>query len=59
MMLALHGRPSEVDAFSFFLATQLGCTLAVIEQMTHAEYVQWQGYFTAKHAIENQKAVSA
>lgn len=54
-MLGFHDRPSEVEVFSFFLARELGKTVAEIEQMSHAEYVRWQGYFTAKHAIENKR----
>ena len=57
MMLALHDRPSEVVAFRFYLATQLGKTLGEIDDMPHDEYVQWGAYFTAKHAIENKTRV--
>lgn len=54
-MLGFHDRPSDVDVFVFFLASQLGKTVAEIELMPHAEYVRWRGYFTAKHAIENKR----
>lgn len=55
MVLALHDRPSDVDVFAYFLARELGRTVAEIEDMPHAEYVNWRAYFTAKHAIENLK----
>lgn len=54
MMFALHDRPSEIDAFRFYLATQLGKTLAEIDLMPHQEYVEWGAYFTARHAIEHK-----
>ncbi len=57
MMLALNGRPSEVDVFAFHLAKELGCFVADLERMPHSEYVQWAGFFKAKHAVENQKGV--
>jgi hypothetical protein len=57
MMLSLNGRPADVDAFAFFLATQLGKTVAELDSMTFTEFVQWRAYFTAKHAIENQRKV--
>lgn len=54
-MLALNGAPSEVDAFMFHLARELGKTLAEIGEMSHEEYVLWRAYYTAKHAMENMK----
>lgn len=52
MMFSLHGKETETDAFLFFLATQLGKTVAELDGMSHGEYVQWQAYFEAKQAIE-------
>lgn len=52
-MLALNGRASDFDAFTFYLATKLSKTVAEIEAMPHAEYVQWMGYFTAYNAIRD------
>lgn len=57
-MLALHNRPSDIDVFEFFLATQLGMTVDQLRDMGHDEYVRWAAYFKAKHAIEHQKAVT-
>lgn len=51
MMLALHGRETEFDAFVYVLAEKLHKTVGEIEQMPHAEYVRWQAYFTAQNAI--------
>lgn len=58
MMLGLLQQPSELDVFSYFLATQLGRSVGEIDAMPHAEYVNWKSYYIAKHAIENQKQVS-
>lgn len=57
MMLGLHGRPSDVEAFTYFLAHQLHKTVGEIEVMPRAEYVHWEAYFTVKHAVENMKPV--
>lgn len=57
MMLGLNGRPSDVDVFLFYLATQLGKTVGEVEEMPNAELVRWRAYFTAKHAIEHMRAV--
>jgi hypothetical protein len=58
MMLSLNGRPSDANAFLFFLATELGKTVGELEaQLSYAEFVQWQAYHTAKNAIENQRKV--
>lgn len=52
-MFSLHGKPSETDAFLFFLATELGKTVAELDGMSYGEYVQWQAYFEAKQAVES------
>lgn len=52
MMLALHGRDSDIDAFLFTLAEKLGKTVREVEEgMDHMEYVQWQAFYIAKAAI--------
>ena len=52
-MMAFHGRPSDVDVFTFHLARELGRTVGEIEAMPYEEYVGWRSYFTVKHAVEN------
>jgi hypothetical protein len=53
MMLSLNDRESHLDAFRFFLAQQLGMTVADLEaRMGHQEYLEWVAYFTAKRAME-------
>jgi hypothetical protein len=52
MMLALHGRPSHVEAFPYQLAERLHKTVSEIEALPHAELVGWAAYLTAKQAIE-------
>lgn len=54
-MLALNGRESDFDAFKFYLATKLSKSVEEIENLSHAEYVQWQGYFTAFNAIRDMR----
>jgi hypothetical protein len=55
-MLGLNGRDSEVDVFAFHLALRLGKTVGELDDMPNAEYVAWQSYFTAKHAVESVQA---
>lgn len=55
MMLGLNGRHSGVDVFAFHLAEKLGVFVSSLDDMSHAEYVRWNAYFTAKSAIENQR----
>jgi hypothetical protein len=53
MMLSFHDRPSGVEAFRFFLARELGMTVAELEQrMGHDEYLSWGAYYRAKQAVE-------
>lgn len=66
MMLALSGRtrdfngdPVEVEPFLFYLAERLHVSLREVEAMTAHEYLSWHAYFTAKHAAENTRPVSA
>lgn len=56
MMLALHGRPSDTDAFQFILAHDLGRTVAEISAMPHAEYVQWAAFYAARDAIRQARS---
>lgn len=56
-MLALCGRPSDVDVFPFYLAEKLGRTVAEINELSHAEYVGWMAYWESKNATENMKEV--
>jgi hypothetical protein len=51
-MLALNGRESDIDAFAFTLAKELGKTVAEIEDMSHAEYVGWQAYYKVQGALK-------
>lgn len=51
MMLALHDRESDVDAFQFVLAEKLHMSLEEVARMPMLHYVQWQGYFASKAAI--------
>ncbi len=57
MMLSLHGKPSDVDAFRFHLAEKLGCMVADLDRMTAAEYIGWQAYYEAKASFTNMKKV--
>lgn len=59
MMLGLLGQRSEVDVFLYYLGTQLGKSVVEIEALPYAEVESWRAYFIAKHAIENQKKVTA
>ena len=52
MMFALHGKPSDVDAFQFFLAEKLCKTICELQDMPASEYVQWAAYYKAKTAVE-------
>lgn len=52
MMLAMHGRPSEVDPFLFTLAKDLGKTVAEMEAtMTTLEYSEWQAWYMVQGAM--------
>lgn len=55
MMLSLHGRPSDVDGFRYFLAMKLGKTVAEMDLMPVAEYEGWQAYLEAYGSFTNQK----
>jgi hypothetical protein len=57
MMMSLHGRPSDLDAFDFFLAQKLGCFVADLDRMSNAEYVGWAAYYEATQAMTDQKRV--
>ncbi len=53
-MFALHGRPSDVDAFRFVLAEKLHKSVAELEAcMDTYEYAQWQAFTVARSAIES------
>lgn len=54
-MLALHDRPSEVDPWRYFLALELGKFPHELDDMPYSDYVNFQAYFTAKHAIESTR----
>lgn len=56
MMFALHGRPSDVDVFQFFLAEKLGKTVGELQEMPASEYVQWAAYYKAKNAVEGVRS---
>lgn len=48
MVFSLNGFDSDADAFLFYLGTQLGKTVAELDALSYAEYVQWVAYFKAK-----------
>lgn len=57
MIFSLNGRESDSDAFLFFLATQLGKTVAELDSLTYVEYVNWVAYFKAKNQRESMRKV--
>lgn len=56
MIFSLHGMESDADAFLYFLATQLGRTVAELDTMTYPEYVNWVAYFKAKGQKATERA---
>lgn len=57
-MLGLNGQPSEFDVFSFFLARELGRTVAELDTMSMDERTKWSAYYEAKTAIEGMRPVA-
>lgn len=59
MMLGLHGRPNPdgVNVGAYDLAYRLKMTLDEVRAMPSADYVGWQAYFTARHAMESKSPV--
>lgn len=55
MMLSMHGRPSEIDAFFYALALDLGKSVAEIMELENSEILNWRAFYTARHAIQSQK----
>jgi hypothetical protein len=53
MFLAMHGQPSEVDAFLFILAERLHKTVTEIVQLPAREIAEWQAYFKVKAQAED------
>lgn len=51
MFLALHGQPSDVDAFEFELASHLHKTVGELSLMSYTEYTAWASYLKVKAAI--------
>lgn len=62
MMLQLLQQPADIpgggDVFTYHLALKLGKTVGELDLMPYQEYVNWASFFTAKHAIENQRSHS-
>jgi hypothetical protein len=54
-MLGMMGRPTTVDLDLYFLAHELHMTVSQVRAMPHREYVTWQAYFKARHALANMK----
>lgn len=54
-MLGFMKQPTTVEVDLYFLAHELGKTVGEIRAMPHTEYVTWQAYFKARHAIQNMK----
>jgi hypothetical protein len=52
MMLAMHGKPSEAEAFLYVLAERLHKTVAELRLLPNTELQGWQSYFTVKQALE-------
>lgn len=50
-------KSDDVDGFTYFLAHQLHRTVGEVEAMPVSEYIRWNAYFTAKHAVENLRPV--
>lgn len=57
MMLSLLGKPSDIDAFEFFLAVKLSCQVGDLDRMSVREFEQWQAYFESEGAFKSQKRV--
>lgn len=55
MMLALHGRPSDTDAFLYVLAQDLGMSVAAVMDLDNIELLNWRAFYTARHANQNQR----
>lgn len=53
MFLAMHGQPSEVDAFLFFLATKLHKSVEELTQLPAVEIQQWRSYWAVRHQAED------
>lgn len=57
MMLAMVGRPSEVDYFHYVLAEKLGKSVAEILEFPNSEILGWRAYYVSRNAATNQKRV--
>lgn len=57
MMLGFLQQPTTVNTDLYYLAHQLGKAVFELELMPNQEFVHWQAYFKAKHALENMKPV--
>jgi hypothetical protein len=55
MFLSMHGQPSDVDSFEFFLAEKLGKTLTEVREMPNTEYVGWCAYFEVRAEMERAR----
>lgn len=53
MFFASVGEPSDVELFRYFLARELGKTLADLEDMECAEYAGWISYYKVKQQQED------
>lgn len=52
MFLAMHGKPSEIDGFLFFLAEKLSKTITELLSLPAVEIMQWRSYYAVKHQAE-------
>lgn len=53
--MSVHGRESDVEAFDYFLARELGRFVSDIEAMPYPEYLGWASFFKVKAAREGMR----